>query len=54
MISETFTVAGMTCQHCVRAVTAEVEVLPAYTTWRSIWSTVRSPSPVRTRSTRRR
>jgi copper ion binding protein len=28
MFSETFTVAGMTCQHCVNAVTEEVEALP--------------------------
>ena len=28
MISETFTVAGMTCQHCVAAVTDEVAALP--------------------------
>lgn len=28
MFSETFVVMGMTCQHCVNAVTEEVEALP--------------------------
>jgi copper ion binding protein len=28
MISQTFTVAGMTCQHCVNAVSEEVGTLP--------------------------
>jgi copper ion binding protein len=29
MITTTYTVAGMTCDHCVRAVTAEVGALPS-------------------------
>jgi copper chaperone len=28
MNSQTFTVSGMTCQHCVASVTEEVEALP--------------------------
>jgi copper chaperone CopZ len=28
MTSQTFTVTGMSCEHCVRAVTAEVAKLP--------------------------
>jgi copper chaperone len=31
MSSQTFTVTGMTCEHCVRAVTAEFSSLPGVT-----------------------
>ena len=31
MITSTYTVAGMTCVHCVQAVTTEVSALPAVT-----------------------
>jgi copper chaperone len=31
MPSQTFTVTGMTCEHCVRAVTAEFSSLPGVT-----------------------
>lgn len=31
MPSQTFTVTGMTCEHCVRAVTAEFSKLPGVT-----------------------
>ena len=30
-MSQTFTVTGMTCEHCVRAVSAEFGVLPGVT-----------------------
>jgi copper chaperone len=31
MASNTYSVAGMTCDHCVRAVTTEVSALPGVT-----------------------
>jgi copper chaperone len=31
MITNTYTVSGMTCDHCVQAVTAEVGALPRVT-----------------------
>jgi copper chaperone CopZ len=31
MSEETYTVTGMTCDHCVRAVTEEIERLPGVT-----------------------
>lgn len=31
MTDTTYTVTGMTCDHCVRAVTAEVSMLPGVT-----------------------
>lgn len=32
MITNTYTVAGMTCEHCVQAVTSEVAALPRVAT----------------------
>ncbi len=50
MISSTYTVTGMTCEHCVRAVTEEVGAVPGVTSVDVDLSagrvTVAGPAPV--------
>ena len=37
-VQHTYTVTGMTCDHCVQAVTGELSKLPGVRTSRSIWT----------------